>query len=244
MKKMYQTEWQGIKFNEFYALSENQLADSDFYNSFYKEFFNKYNDYKELNSNWIKQKETIADFIIREFLKENKQKKIFSIGCGIGIIEKKIFEEGYKNIEIQEVSHDSLLWIKKIIPQKQIHIGFLNEITPGDKYDIIYMVAVDYVFEQKEYTDFLKQIKRYLSNNGSIVVISASFYNYSLVNEIKSILSYLIKILINKKKSKQFWGYSRAARDYRNALKKSGYNQLSEGFINKQIYYIKGKNNV
>jgi len=42
MKRMYQTEWQGIKFADFAKPSTTDLADAKFYNAFYRELFRRY----------------------------------------------------------------------------------------------------------------------------------------------------------------------------------------------------------
>jgi len=85
MKKLFQTEWHGIKFSSFAVLNQKEIATVDFYKSFYSVLFNKYNDYSELDESWRESKAMIARFITNQFQLNNK--KIGSIGCGIGYVE-------------------------------------------------------------------------------------------------------------------------------------------------------------
>ena len=43
MKKMYQKNWQRIQFGSCAKLNPRKLADAEFYNAFYSEFYKKYN---------------------------------------------------------------------------------------------------------------------------------------------------------------------------------------------------------
>ena len=36
---------------------------------------------------------------------------ILSIGCGIGIIEKNLFENGFSSLEVTDISNDPLKWL-------------------------------------------------------------------------------------------------------------------------------------
>ena len=61
MRELYQTEWHNIKFNDITKISENSLPDERFYNSFYQEFFNRYDDFSDLDPDWIRLKEGVSD---------------------------------------------------------------------------------------------------------------------------------------------------------------------------------------
>ena len=52
MKRLYQKQWHGIPFSSFAEISSKKLADSEFYDKFYREFFKKYNDFNEIDQWW------------------------------------------------------------------------------------------------------------------------------------------------------------------------------------------------
>ncbi len=89
MRKFWQTEWFGIKFNSFIKLSPAVQANEEFYTKFYQEFFVKYKSYEELPEKWRHGKKQLAKFIYENI--KNK-KNILSIGCGIGYIENEILK--------------------------------------------------------------------------------------------------------------------------------------------------------
>lgn len=72
MKKFYQTEWQGINFDSFYDVSSIKIADSEFYNSYYKEFFQKFKNFEPLPKEWRNIKNKTADLIISKITDEKK----------------------------------------------------------------------------------------------------------------------------------------------------------------------------
>lgn len=64
MQRMYQNEWQGIQFEEFANLSSTQLADGQFYEKFYKAFFDRYRSWDDIDHDWRNQKKIVAGFLL------------------------------------------------------------------------------------------------------------------------------------------------------------------------------------
>ena len=60
---MYQKEWHGILFNSFAKVSSRKIADGAFYTKFYKEFFQKYSEIEDLDSEWVKLKRKSMEYI-------------------------------------------------------------------------------------------------------------------------------------------------------------------------------------
>ena len=54
---MFQEKWHEIYFKDIdLKLSITKKADLNFFNKFYEKFFLKYNNFEDLNSNWLKNK--------------------------------------------------------------------------------------------------------------------------------------------------------------------------------------------
>lgn len=87
MIKFWQINWFDIEFSSFATLNPNRLADEEFYDKFYKEFFNKFNSYDDLPSRWKQDKKVLADFIFEQI---KEKQKVLSIGCGSGFIETEL----------------------------------------------------------------------------------------------------------------------------------------------------------
>ena len=49
MRRMYQTEWQGIRFADIAPVSSTRLAGAEFYERFYAEMFKRYPDWNALD---------------------------------------------------------------------------------------------------------------------------------------------------------------------------------------------------
>ena len=110
MKKFYQFEWHGIHFNTFSKISRNHLPDSNFYDKFYSEFFNRFKSYDDLDQGWVIYKKRIAEYLSKII---GKNSKVLSIGSGIGIVEKYLFEiTKNENISAIEPSENACKWIK------------------------------------------------------------------------------------------------------------------------------------
>ncbi len=246
MKKMWLTEWHNINFNEFWKLDSNNIAGAEFYSEFYSRFFMKYNDWNVLDKKWIDQKTCISNFITNNICNKvgNSQSlKILSVGSGIGIIEKKIFENGIKNIYAQELSDKPLKWIKQILPEKNILIGNITDrLNQYESFDIIYLCAVDYALNDKELLELLQDIKKFLREKGILIIISATYLRQTFF-----ITKYYIKIILriildklNIKPLGQFWGYARTQKNYNQLMSKLLFNKIVDGIMCDNIYYIYG----
>ncbi len=73
MKKLYETEWQNIKFESFAIVSDKKLADEDFYTKFYEVFFKKYSSYEEIDENWRASKRIGAKFILEQIRERERE---------------------------------------------------------------------------------------------------------------------------------------------------------------------------
>ena len=129
MKRLYQKQWHGIPFSSFAELSSEKLADSEFYDKFYREFFKKYNDFNEIDQWWQDLKNHAANWLSKKFPEGSC---VLSVGCGLGYIEQKILKEQQNKIDLHvtDFASDSLRWIKNILPEENIHIDMEDEKFP------------------------------------------------------------------------------------------------------------------
>ena len=80
-----QIEWQNIYFSEIGVdLDANKLLTRDFYNKFYKELFNRYENYEALPESWLEIKKDTAINILNEM---SGNEEVLSYGCGIVYVE-------------------------------------------------------------------------------------------------------------------------------------------------------------
>ncbi|QQR81395.1 MAG: methyltransferase domain-containing protein [Deltaproteobacteria bacterium] len=247
---MYQTEWQGIKFSNFIQVKSRKLADSNFYQAYYQEFFKRYQSWDQLDPGWRKDKERCAKKII-EWTHPNS--KILSIGCGSGYMEHYIHnQKGVGDLFIHEVAPLAWKWIESEFPEDRKFLGFIPGCLPQDIYfDLIYLSAVDYAIDNASLVKFLSTIRNYL-NGGKLVIISASFQEtpVTLIDKLMWTLRHMkdciISILdyLGLYSRGQFWGWLRTKNEYYSLLKKAGYTEIKDGFVNPDTrlhYWISGR---
>ena len=211
MKKLYQSQWHNIKFKDFYKISKNELPESAFYEKFYNLFHKKYSSYKDLDRFWIKEKLKYIE-IFKKSSKFSKKSKILSVGCGTGFIEKELIKNNkFDNIEVTEVSDSPLKWLKKYISPLNIHIGYFPDCIKHDnKFDLIILSSIDYVFSDKEYISFIKNVNKSLNENGECILISVSHLKNDLFYTLKKNIQNIIAYFDTKS---QFYGYSRRSKE-------------------------------
>ena len=246
MKKFFETEWHKIPFNSFSNTSRKKLPDSNFYNKFYKIFFEKYNGYQDLDNKWIILKNETAEWLSTNI---NAGDRVLSVGCGIGYIETYLYSKFNKNYELDvfDFAPTAFKWLINEFPATRIHVEDYNNIH--GKYNLVYFSAVDYAMNTNDFIELLKIYSSKLTDSGSIILVSASFLKsekdlfYLVKGYIKDFII-SCKLMI-KKPSVQFWGWKRTQNEYRNLLRNAGFNKYEDGFIetdNQKTYFIKGFN--
>jgi len=247
MRKLYQREWHGIAFESFTKISSTKLADSAFYSPFYKVFFKKYKGISNLDPIWLRHKLQTVEFLKKHSEFKNEC-RILSIGCGLGIIEKNLIDEGYKNLEITEVSKEPLQWLLPYIAPENVHIGFFPGCISADRsYDFIYLSSVEYFFNQDQLIDLLKAVIKHLAPAGTCLMIDCAFESNKSAQQAITGIKDLAKFLLDKtgfRKRGQFWGYIRNRRDLYQAMVSAGFKQINDGVFEKKTcgntYWIEG----
>ena len=242
--KQYEYKWHNINFNELDTkLSLFSLADLDFYNKFYKQFFLRYDNFDDLSENWKTQKNKIAE-VIEKMLPKNSS--VLSYGCGIGIIEKFIVEKRNDlSLDCFDFSDVASKWLKRDLS----HIYFTAEHKGLKKYDNIFMVQLLYAMDDSEAIKLLKKIKYFLKENGRVIICNTSLKMSENDKNIKSsITEGLIDFFKNllrptfyflfKKNTIQFWGFKRDKKSYEIILKKAGFINDKSFDDAKQLFQI------
>jgi len=245
MHKLYQEQWHGIPFSSFADISAEDIAGPDFYARFYEEFFNRHKTWGDLSPEWLAFKRGTAEFI-RERAGDNRSLSMFSVGCGLGIIEKFLSENGYKNLEANEVSDIPLKFIKRDLPEMRIFVGPLPGcLPPGRGYDFIYMAASEYFFDQKQLSVFLGSLRAMLSPGGKLLLISVSVEGGETLRESLSALKSRILAMLRLRPRGQFWGYLRTPTEFMDAMARGGFTNLSGGLrrigTHNRIYWVEGQ---
>lgn len=247
MKKLWQTQWFGIKFEESFEISSKVLPNSSFYNSFYQEFFKKFSGYSDLDKDWLFKKDMVFKWILSHL---NKDDSVLSIGPGLGYIEQKLWQERADNninVHVSDFASDSLKWLKQVIPNENIHEPSEIKNLTNLYFDLIYLSTVDYALDNETFIEILTDYSGKLSNKGRIVIISASLLSVTqfqyAIGKIKDFIKAFLEILGFRSRG-QFWGWSRTKDDYLRILKKAGLGSIQHGFIeenNQKIFWISGE---
>ncbi|MDC3148156.1 class I SAM-dependent methyltransferase [Prochlorococcus sp. AH-716-I07] len=226
-QKIFIRSWNG-----FYPLKK-KLDKSEFSN-YYKTYYSNY-EKNNINSStpWLSNKIKISReiaAIISPF------KKILSVGCGNGLIEKNLLKELPSDIFIkgidpyinksQELNLSNIKIEKKSIFHKSL-----------SKYDVVFMNTVDYCLDDKQYKRIVKRI-RSLSKNGLLMSQLLS-PNLDYLCSIKyKISTFLKSIPISPY---VFWGWHRTLDEHLSLLKESGYNEFNVGMHYSGSYWIYAK---
>jgi len=242
--KIFDNKWHKINFNKLsIKLSLFKLANLDFYNKFYKEFFFRYNSFEDLSLEWKKNKLQVTK-ILEKTLPKNIN--VLSYGCGIGFIEKHLVENRRDlNLNCFDFSDVASTWLRRDFK----HIYFTADHEKLKKYDFIFMVGLLYAMNDLEIIHLLKKIMPLLKDKGKILTIDTSSEESENGIEIQNpLLSNFIKNIKNlirplyyfffKKKEMQFWGYERNKESYDSIFEKAGLTNYRSFCGNKQLIQI------
>ena len=238
MREIYQKSWFEIEFDSLnISTSNKEIANVKFYKEFYKEFYKKYHCYDDLPKRWIALKMEIANHIL-ELVNNNSNFLLLSIGCGNGFIENKIIESGaVSNIIAIEPGGYTDKWINK--DKIKFYNGLFPEAIKNDynanELGFVYASGIDYVFDDKEYLNFLKSVKNYGIKNFLLTEIFIPNKN------ILSIIKHNIQSVLSRfgYDRGQFWGYLRTIDEHIYFLREAGFkNKLDYGKYAHGGYWI------
>ena len=241
--KIFESTWHKIKFNELSVkLSVSKLANLDFYNKFYKEFFYRYKSFNDLSLKFRKDKLQVLEILENTLPKDIS---VLSYGCGIGFIEKHLTENRRDlNLNCFDFSEVASTWLRR--DYKNIH--FTADDRKLKKYDFIFMVGLLYAVNDSEAVDLLKKTKSLLKKGGKILTIDTSCVESengieitpspirNFINDIKNLTRQLYYFFF--KKEMQFWGFRRDKENYNLIFEEAGFKNYSSSSRYKNLYQI------
>jgi len=249
-KKFYQTEWQGIKFEEFAKLSLTSLPSSQFYSDFYRIFYERFPSWTDISSKWRDEKRQLSEFILT---KVEDKSKVLAVGCGLGLTETFIKQnKPDTDLFIHEVASTSWRWVESEFPEDHKLIGWIPECLPDSiRFDLVYLLAVDYAVDDESLVKMLNSLRSKLKEGGTCLLISVNYLksNNNLSDRLRRIVSagklYIMDVLKQRRllPKKQFWGWMRTKEDYTKIMVESGFQNVSDGFVNVNgngLYFITG----
>jgi 2-polyprenyl-3-methyl-5-hydroxy-6-metoxy-1,4-benzoquinol methylase len=250
VRKQYETIWHGIPFESFATLSVSRLPDPSFYARFYEILHQKYRDVDDLDASWLNLKRQVAGLITNN-PKIKKGDRILSVGCGLGIIEMALLQEGFLNIEITEVSEAPLRWVRPLFPLKNVHVGFFPDcILHNEKFDVVFLASVEYFLEKEELFNLLRAVHDKLLPGGTCLLVSWSFDIMSFSSHLILRAKDFLRPLLYKEAGRrygQFIGYFRRPAEFRRAIRSAGFKQVRDGMLdtktNWNTYWIEATKN-
>lgn len=247
MRKSFQTEWQDILFSDFITTSSKGLAGPEFYQAFYTEFFKRYQNWEQLPSSWRKEKERCAQFVLARC---DVDSKILSVGCGLGTMEHYIrIRNPSLDLFIHEVAPSAWRWVGAEFPEQRKFLGLIPACLPrGVQFDLIYLSTVDYALGDDVLVGLLAALRPFLSpRGGECLLISGSFQDtpatlkekaISFVRVLKAFVAAALDSCGLRPRG-QFWGWTRTQKDYQTLMRRAGYGDIRDGFVDrdKRVHY-------
>jgi hypothetical protein len=237
VRKFFQTEWLGIRFDSFSTPDSRLIAGDAFYAAFYEKLFAQYSEWNELDPAWRASKKAIADFIAGRLPRSGA---VLSIGCGNGFVEKCLLDAD-AGLEVTETSGTPLRWLARHLPDTSIHVGRFPECLPAERrYSLVYMSAVDYCMGREEWVALLAQVQARLAEGGRCLVVSPSVETpRSVVQMAKDAAKALLEFAGLRHRG-QLWGYLRTPQDHIDAFRAAGMQDLEQGTVGGSLW-IEGK---
>ena len=249
---MYQTSWQGIEFSSFSNPSSTSLAGPEFYQAFYEEFFRRYRDWEQLSPTWLKKKERCAGFVLA---RSGVGSKILSVGCGLGVMEHYMrAQEPRHHLFIQEVAPTAWRWVGPEFTADRKFLGSIPACLPsGIQFDMVFLSAVAYALDDDALVGLLAAIRQFLADaGGECLLISGSVQDMPVtltdraISFVKGLKTFAAGVLdvFGWRPRGQFWGWIRSQREYQLLMRRAGYREIEDGFIdpaNHAHYWIAGR---
>ena len=232
--KFYQNDWLGLNLAEIGCKinhNKSHIAGSKFYNEIYHQVIGQ-NDFT-LSQSWLEKKKNISDWI-GSFLRSNipSDASILSIGCGFGVVERPLIQEGM-NITLQECQTHSLQYLQKKYPEvfEKTTLIISEDLSdiPSNSFDVIISITSTYCLNQETLCSFLESVKRILKKDGI-------FLWYETVLSLEDVLDVAYRLVRNvPSQDRVLWGWKRSLNRQHKLAKIYGFRQ-------RKSHYFDGNN--
>lgn len=235
MIKVYQKRWFDVKFNEFYQLTPQSIAKTDFYKQYYDNFYKTYSSWDHLPISYIEGRREVATHLANRIKEKNVQTAL-TLGCGNGIIEKELQTLApYTTILAYEPDETNLTWLRKLTNVKLYFGQFPACLPTNQSYDLVYLCDVDCVFADEEYISILTTIKQITS--APILLTNVIKPLPTLFARIKYWGKYVLAKL-GLYQLGQLLGYSRYIHEHQAIFNRAGYTIVDKGDLNQDLMWI------
>lgn len=108
--------------------------------------------------------------ILRDFIKENKPKKVLDLGCGSGSLSPLFRKSSYIGIDMDKKLID---YAKLKHPGYKFTVSDATSFNLNKKFDLIFIVGVLHHLEDSDVKKTLACMRRQLKDFGKIIIIEA-----------------------------------------------------------------------
>ena len=247
MKETFVKEWHGIPLKSIKGGEKNKVPGAEFYANFYEKFFEGHQSWEDLGPDWVDHKIRLAKFIQSRLV---GFKRVLSIGCGVGVIEKYLLEAGVNGLEIQEVSAEPLRWIRPLFAGEAVHVGEFSEcLGSSGKYDCVFLSCVDCWFDEQEWIGLLREVKEMLNPEGRWLVVTPTYHlpDYSWSEICFGVKAGVKRLLAFFKIGDMglMLGWRRSRKDFLGAMTQAGFESLTDGLLEgdvltSQTFWVEG----
>jgi cyclopropane fatty-acyl-phospholipid synthase-like methyltransferase len=145
-----------------------------------------------------------------------RKPRILALAVGLGAAEGVWLERGY-DVTVHECQETSLRALREQFPQAPVIIADLRGIVIPGRFDIITMLASEYMLSNQELASFLRTAKASIAEDGSLVLHSVTIL--SIVRLAKECL----KRLGRRQSGHVFWGWLRTPSELTRGARDAGF---------------------
>ncbi|NBI08356.1 class I SAM-dependent methyltransferase [Senegalia massiliensis] len=126
---------------------------------------------------------------IYNIVHSKEKAKILDIGFGTGILTKKLYDDGYEIYGI-DFSEKMIEIAKEKMPSSKLYkhdiTQGLPEVFKNIKFDYIISTYAMHHLKDDEKVKFINELKKYLSNNGKIIIGDVAFKTRELLERCRT----------------------------------------------------------
>ena len=211
---MYAREWRGVDLTTLPAARDASTRPAG--PALYKQFYEALQARERRpDPTWAHNKVRLGEFISTEILNRWRQRhgrspRILALAVGEGLAEGVWLEQGW-NVTLQEAQRVSLGKLNEKFPNAPSVIGDLRQLGDIGKYDIVAILASEYVLDREELKSMFRKVRTWLTEEGCFLVVSVS------VLSLRQWAVEILKVFSGQRRRTPhvFWGWWRSPGEFR-----------------------------
>ena len=211
--RMFERSWHGIDMTSLPAAAT--VSDKPVSVEFYAQFYQALAAGRgHIEPQWLENKRQLGEIIGHDLIapwqkKHGRPPRILALGAGKAPVEHVWHKQGHA-VTFHDCQEDSLAETRRLYPAADFLIGDIFQMQPAAQYDLITLVAIDYVMNRREFGEFLARASRWLGPGGQIVIYCASTLSF------RQMAAEIVKRCLGRhRKNRQvFWGYWRTPGEF------------------------------